>query len=288
MLTSALSLTEYSLRTAGAEVILDLAPHLPHVLADAVQLQQVFVNLLINAQQALLESPEPRRLHLASYEDHAANRLRVMVSDNGPGVPAAHRSRIFDPFFTTKPTGVGTGMGLSLSHGIVSAHRGTIVVQDSPEGGACFVVTLPLEAPEPPVAASQPEASSRIAPQTILIVDDEREVAEMLSDLLQRVGHQTAIASSGNTALNDLARRDYDLVVCDIHMPDLNGLDFYRRVQASHPQVIDRLLFVTGDTLGTTVRRFLAQTGCRYLEKPLEPKEVIRVVHTMLSEKRGI
>ncbi len=100
----------------------------------------------------------------------------------------------------------------------------------------------------------------------------------MLSDILQRAGHRTTVVSSGNAALDYLGKHDCDMILCDIHMPDLNGFDFYRRVQASYPHLIDRLIFVTGDTLGTTVRNFLSDTGCRYLEKPLEPKDVIRMV----------
>ena len=163
LLTSALSLVSYSLRTAGVEVKLDLALDLPALLADAVQLRQVFMNLLVNAQQALLETPEPRRLQLTTYHDRTSDLLHAVVSDNGPGVPAEIRSRIFDPFFTIKPMGVGTGVGLSLSHGLVTAHRGTIAVEEPPAGGARFVVTLPLAPPSRQLPQASPKSRTELS-----------------------------------------------------------------------------------------------------------------------------
>lgn len=287
LIAAALDLVGYGLRTAGVEVRLDLAPDLPDLLADAAQLQQVFSNLLVNAQQALLEAPEPRQLRITTSHEQASNTLRVVVSDNGPGVHEHVRSRIFDPFFTTKPVGMGTGIGLSLSHGIVSAHGGTITLENPPEGGARFVVALPLVTAEPSVEADTGEENRHAESHTILIVDDEPEVADMLSDILRRAGHRTAIAPSGNVALADLAVHDYDLLLSDLHMPDLNGMDLYRHLQTSHPYLLERIIFITGDSLGTTVRSFLAETGRPYLEKPFMPSEVLHLVHQLLRQSHA-
>jgi two-component system NtrC family sensor kinase len=282
LIVSALDLVSYGLRTAGVEVRLDLAPDLPEMLADAAQLHQVLANLFVNAQQALLSVPEPRWLQVTTQWAPLTHLLQVAVTDNGPGVPASIRSRIFDPFFTTKPMGIGTGVGLSLSHGIITAHGGTLLLETPPAGGARFVITLPQGAVPSRGETEVAPAESSVTPHAILIVDDEVEIAEMLSDILRRAGHHTTTAHSGNAALSCLAVSGYDLILSDLHMPDLNGLDFYRRVQTIHPHMAERFVFLTGDTLGATVRGFLLETGVPYLEKPILPKEVLSLVRRLL------
>jgi two-component system NtrC family sensor kinase len=135
--SAALDITAYAVRTSGIEVTLDLADDMPPILADAGQLHQVLLNLIINAQHALQDQPQPRRLRVTSCHDSAADMIRITVADNGPGIPAELRARIFEPYFTTKPTGIGTGVGLAVSLGIVEAHGGTLTV-DCP-GGRCRV-----------------------------------------------------------------------------------------------------------------------------------------------------
>jgi two-component system NtrC family sensor kinase len=282
LIPTALELVGYGLRTAGIAVRLDLAADLPDLLADATQLHQVFTNLMINAQQALIEVPEPRWLHIATRYDQTAHGLQVTVTDNGPGVPAPIRSRIFDPFFTTKPMGIGTGVGLSLSHGIITAHGGTLFLENPSGGGARFVITLPLAVPPPVTVEEVPGAHPAHTARTILIVDDEPEVAEMLRDLLQRAGHMPTVVHSGRAALAHLAAGAFDLVLSDVHMPELNGLELYRHIQTTYPSLRQRLILITGDTLGTTVQNFLATTQVPYLEKPFVPRDVLDLVQRLL------
>ena len=143
---AAIELVTYALRTDEIDLTLDLADGSPHLWADADQLNQVVTNLVVNAQQALQASPAPRRISVTTRFDQDAGTIRLMVADNGPGVPADIRSRIFDPFFTTKPAGLGTGVGLSLVHNIVYGHGGTIVLDETPGGGATFAAELPVRA----------------------------------------------------------------------------------------------------------------------------------------------
>lgn len=278
---AALKLIEYSLRTAGIEIILDLQPDLPEISADSDQLNQVFANLFINAQQALLECPEPRRLTIKTRSQADQQQLRVEISDNGPGIPESIRSRIFDPFFTTKPMGAGTGVGLSLSHGIITAHDGALTYQDADQGGACFIITLPVHRSEEDMKALATNTDRAAALLDILVVDDEPEVAEIIMEILQRAGHRIAVANSGNSALELIRQNQYDIVLSDLHMADLNGQDFYRRLKIDYPPLSERIAFITGDSLSAVVQRFLRESERPCLEKPFTPQELLQLVETI-------
>lgn len=145
VVAAALEITDYALRSGGVEVVRELDADIPRILADADQLHQVFMNLIINAQQALQEQAPPRRIVLASRFDGNADVVTISVADNGPGIPEALRTRIFEPYFTTKPTGMGTGVGLSVSHAIVEQHGGRLTVDCPAEGGTRFTIDLPCE-----------------------------------------------------------------------------------------------------------------------------------------------
>ena len=283
LLEAAVELMGYGLRTADIATVLDLDPDLPELAADADQLTQVFTNLIANAQQALLEVPPPRRLEIASRLARAERAVRISVTDNGPGVPEAARSRIFEPFYTSKPVGAGTGIGLSFSYGVVAAHGGQLTLDAPPAGGARFVVTLPLApaapAPAPVICPERPD----LEPRAILIVDDEPDVAELLGELLTGAGHRVDRAASGNQALRRLAQRSYDAILSDLKMPDLDGPGLYRRLRQTHPHLLERLVFISGDTLGLGASAFLARTGRPLLEKPFVPAEVLQVVERVLN-----
>ena len=278
---AALEIVAYGLRTADIEVARELAPDLPAVHGDADQLHQVLANLLVNAQQALQTVPLPRRLRAATGSDGEA--VWVAVSDNGPGIPAGIVNRIFDPFFTTKPQGVGTGVGLSVSHGIVAAHGGQILVESEPGAGSTFTVRLPSARVERALEgeAEPPRAHRRAR---ILVVDDEPEIARLLTDILQGDGHETASASSGREALDWLSGREIDLIISDLRMPDMDGPSLYRALAEHRPELLTRLVFITGDTLAADITGFLSETGASVIEKPLDPPDVSRRVQALLAD----
>src|SRR5690349_17038190 len=186
VIAAALDITAYAIRTSGIEVELFLAADLPQILADADQLHQVLLNLIVNAQQSLQEHPAPRRISVTSSIDAGAGTLRIAVADNGPGIDPRHRARIFDPYFTTKPTGMGTGVGLAVSLGIAEAHGGTLVVDCPPEGGAVFTVSLPVGTLATADVASASTWAAGTRRRTILVVDDEAEIREALADKIGR------------------------------------------------------------------------------------------------------
>jgi signal transduction histidine kinase len=148
VVSAAFDMTAYTVRTSGIQVAPDLGRDIPPILADADQLHQVLLNLIVNAQHVLQERPGPRRIRVTTRFDQAAGAVRVAVSDNGPGIPEQLRARVFEPYFTTKPSGLGTGVGLAVSHSIAQAHGGTLTL-DCPEmGGAVFTITLPVCPPD--------------------------------------------------------------------------------------------------------------------------------------------
>lgn len=280
---SALEITSYALRSADITLERSLPDDLPPVWGDVDQLSQVVMNLIVNAEQALADTVADRRLRIAIERDDAADLLRLTVEDNGPGIPDELQLKVFDPFFTTKEVGVGTGVGLSVSRGIVEAHDGQIMVRRGLGGGSAFVVTLPISTHDD--AASSPATAAKDSGRQgrILVVDDETDVADMLGDVLALDGHSVTTAHSGNEALDLLANQSFDLILSDMRMPDVDGPGLHMKIKNAYPDMVDRMLFITGDSLGPGARGFLEGTGLPYLEKPVTPQELRRRVFEMLA-----
>jgi two-component system NtrC family sensor kinase len=275
---AALEITQYSLRTSAIEVQLDLAEDAPLILADPDQLHQVVMNLIVNAQQALQDWHLTRRLALTSRYDATTESISLSVADNGPGIPAALRQRIFEPYFTTKPTGLGTGVGLSVSLGIVETHGGTLGVDCPPTGGTVFTVRLPAGGANALDAAREVNLDPSNGRRRLLVVDDEVEVRETLAEILITAGHTVETAASGREALQLMAEAHFDAILTDIRMPELDGREFYREVARRWPERVRRVVFVTGDTLTKGLREFAVECGRPVIEKPFLPGEVRRIV----------
>ena len=280
----AVELLAYPLRVDNVEVRLDLADDLPTLWADPHQLHQVVVNLVTNAHHAMHGSTAARRLTIRTRFDAAAARVSLEVSDTGPGIPAEVLGRIFEPFFTTKPVGQGTGLGLSLCQGIVEGHGGTIRAGSTLGEGAVFTIELPVVAP-PTGDGEESVTATRVLPpgSRILVVDDEPDVAGVLTDLLKAENGQVETASDGLAALAKLGQAEYDLILCDVRMPGLDGPDLYRALGRSHPELLSQFVFLTGDTLNPESREFVQQTGAPCLSKPFDFDEVYRVVGRALG-----
>jgi two-component system NtrC family sensor kinase len=243
----------------------------------------VVVNLLTNGHQALRQQPPPRRITITTRGDAQGGVVTLTVADNGPGIPPEIRTRIFEPFFTTKAVGQGTGLGLSLCQGIVEAHGGVLRLDDAPAGGAVFRIELPvLPPPVQEVATVNGVKDAPITGKRILVVDDEGEVSTILAELLSVDRHEVDTAQNGTDALEKIRRQRYDLVVSDLLMPEMDGPGLYRAVEASDPELARRFVFITGDTLGATVRDFLDAAGRPTLTKPFDFDEVLRVIQGAL------
>src|SRR5713226_2498213 len=281
----AVELLAYPLRVDSVEIALELAPDLPEIWADPHQLHQIVVNLVSNAHQAMRAITTRRRIILTTRPDATPDRVQLEVADTGPGISEEIQRRIFEPFFTTKPVGQGTGLGLSLCQGIVERHGGSIRVASHPGHGAVFCVELPIDLRRPlgPEAAKAVSVSP-IRERTVLIVDDDRDVAETLWDLLRLDGHHAEIVANGGLALEKLRAGRYDLILSDVKMPELDGPQFYDQLERRHPTFLRRVAFLTGDTLSPETRAFLERTGVPTMAKPFTLEQVRQVLQQTAHE----
>jgi PAS domain S-box-containing protein len=280
---AALDLAAYGLRGAGVRVTRELAPGLSQVSGDPDQLHQVVLNLLVNAQQALEGQPQPRELTLRTCVGNTPGTIVLEVADNGPGVPGEVRRRIWEPYFTTKPQGSGTGIGLSFSRGIVEAHGGSLdLVETMPGTGANFRMVL-LAAGKADTSEADVRSDRSIARGTVLVVDDEPALARTLARLVERLGWTCEIAVGGSVAMERLAARDYDAVLCDVRMPDVDGPALLAWLVAERPHLVERLGFVTGDTLGAAAAAFLAASGRPSVEKPFTREAVAALLVSLVG-----
>ena len=285
LIGDALQLAEYQLRTAGIASSVECDAHVPPIMGDRDQLHQVLVNLIINAQQALEASDTPAKKLVIRTSVLADGQVAIDICDNGPGIAPDVAGRIFEPFFTTKPQGVGTGVGLSFSHGIIEAHGGRLHLVPS-EKGATFRIELPAaEAVDMEVVAPSSSASAPLGEpaRRALVVDDEPDIADTIRELLQREGFKVTVASDGAAALMALDRDDFDIVLSDLRMPGVSGPEMYARVREIRPHLLSRIAFVTGDTLGASMDNFLKESGRPVLEKPFTRAGVRCLVSALID-----
>ena len=273
----------YSLRTANVEVREELDPELPPVLGDGGQLEQVLLNLVVNAEQALEECAGPRCLTLRTHGGAAG--VSVHVVDSGPGIAPEHLEHLFDPFFTTKPPGQGTGLGLSLVHRIVAEHGGEIHVESRAGVETCFRIDLPTAPAEDPREEPELERAAASRPLRVLVVDDEEAVRHALSRFLVRSGHTVDEAADGMRALAllDADPAGYDVILSDLRMPGLGGAELLARLREGGRGEDRRLVFLTGDTASEYATRILGEVDVPVLTKPVDLKSVARVVEEMAA-----
>jgi signal transduction histidine kinase/PAS domain-containing protein len=275
---TALDVAGYGLRSAGVNVVVDLADALPPVTADGDQLAQVFTNLIINAEHALAKNSDTGELRLSTFHDQETNEVVAEVCDNGDGIPNDIKSRIFEPFFTTKEINHGTGVGLAFSHRVIDSHGGTLTVHSVPGEGANFFVRLPATPDVGDDTANSPIPHPARNPCRVLVIDDEEYIAELVRDLLEEAHYKVTTVSSARTALNLIGDEHFDVILSDFKMPGLDGQDLYRALMDLDPGLIDRLGYIAGDTMGQKVTNFFKSTGSPYIEKPVSAPELFALV----------
>ena len=277
------ALRSYHLSTLNITVSLDLDPGEPKIWADPSELQQMILNLLINAEQALVTVDGPRTIVVRTRADDAEARLEI--ADSGPGIPAEIRSKIFDPFSTTKPEGVGTGLGLSICYGIAREHGGKLWVESEPGHGALFGVTLPRDPRElsPPQPPPPPHVAPPAGELTVLVVDDETALRNALLRFLERRGISGEGVSDGAAALRVLQQRRFDVIISDVRMPGMSGREFLERLQRDRPELVARVVFSTGDTFAPDTAALLKEAGVPTVTKPFDFAMLVSVIREVAT-----
>jgi len=285
------SALEAALNIAGNEIrqkarlVRDYEP-VPAVEANPNRIEQVLLNLLLNAVQAL-PATDAHEHEVRATLRSSGGQVSIVIQDTGSGIPEYALSKIFDPFYTTKPVGVGTGLGLSICRSIVRGLGGEITVRSVLGEGSAFTVTLPASANRVDEKAGRSRSISP-PPQLrgrILIVDDEAPVARTLKAVLE-IEHDLTLAETGAQALEAISTRDdshFDVIMCDLMMPGMSGMELYERIRQSHPGLEDRLVFMTGGVSMERARQFLATTSNLTLEKPFDFERLRRTLRRLVA-----
>jgi PAS domain S-box-containing protein len=271
IVTSSVNIVRHAVKHR-AQLVLDLAPNLPAVRGDDNGLSQVIVNLVVNAAQAIPEgNPELHTVRVTTESDE--RRVTIRVTDDGSGIAPDLVSRIFEPFFSTKAPGVGTGLGLSICHGIVRAHGGSIRVRSEIGKGSEFIVELPREL-RVEMHREDHAVVSKNAPARILVIDDEPSFGDALREMLSDV-HEVTVVRSGRDGVEHIQDgEDYDMVLCDVMMPDIGGLGVYEEVRRTAPWIAARFVFMTGGVATESARELLEFVDRPRLTKPFTRNDV--------------
>ena len=279
LLSECLDIRAHDLQMKNIQIIKEFN-EVPPTIADPNQLRQVFMNIITNAEQAIKDYRDHGTIKVGVWKKNGG--LEVRVCDDGPGISMEKTTRIFEPFYTTKDPGKGTGLGLAISHTIVAEHEGTIKVERSPIGGAAFVINLPLIAPPPgiPLALAEPALSSEKA--RVLVVDDEQSLRKIISIAMKKEGHEVFTSSSAFEALDLLKQEEVDLIILDMKMPGMGGIEFCGRLTPPLPS----LLLISGDTVSEEIQTFAKETGADFLPKPFTIKEVTNAVRNLLQRSK--
>jgi two-component system, cell cycle sensor histidine kinase and response regulator CckA len=284
-----LGLRAYEQRITNITVLPALASGLPQVFADGHQVKQVLLNLLMNAEQAMLAAHGRGTIVIRTWHDGAKSVVVLEVNDDGPGVAEDVQGKIFDPFFTTKEVGKGTGLGLTVAYAIVQEHGGRITLKSTRGAGASFFVELPVMRAKvatqrrSQTTPTQPTSPDLFKGARVLVVEDEAALATAVKEAFADAGFVVDRAGDGEEGLSRVAQNHYDLIVCDLKMPRVDGIRFYRAMTAATPALARRVIFVTGDVAGTDAERFLEESGCRWLSKPFRLADLLRAAREALA-----
>jgi signal transduction histidine kinase len=276
-----IAIRAFEQRAGNIAIIQALAAGLPPVFVDPHQIQQVLLNLMVNAEQAMIDSHGRGTLVLRSWQDADRDAVILEVADDGPGVPKDMETRIFDPFFTTK----GTGLGLTVAYAIAQEHGGRLVMGPRQERGASFRLELPIGTTPIRAPDAQPIESLPAVPKgtRALVVEDENALGDAVAAALGDEGFVVDRAGDGEAALELVSKRRYDVILCDLKMPRVDGITFFRELSATMPALAARVVFMTGDVAGTEAGRFLEESGCRWIPKPFRLRDLVRAAREALE-----
>jgi PAS domain S-box-containing protein len=286
LIDNTLKLREYVLKTNKIVVVTRYDPQLPWVIVDPAQLQQVFLNLIVNAEQAMKQAHGMGNLTITT--EKKGNVISISFQDDGPGISAENMGRLFEPFFTTKEPGEGTGLGLSISRSIVLEHNGKFMAESTEGHGAMFVVQIPMIENQPEIAEAPtpvPEVKSSATKKgRILVIDDEPGVRALLDSRLTKIGHSVDTISDAASAMEMIdAGTRYDVIITDVRMPGMSGFELYTLILRKMPEMKNRFIFITGDVMGADIKAFIHQNHLCAFSKPFETRALLDKIESMLS-----
>jgi PAS domain S-box-containing protein len=283
ILRSTIALRSYELRVNNIDVMEDFETDLPRTMMDPQQLQQVFLNLLTNAEYAMKEAHGHGRLEIQTRVNLDRSLIRVSFKDDGSGISEENLLRVFEPFFTTKET--GTGLGLSVSYGIIQEHGGNIFAQSRLGEGATFTVEFPIiELEERVVTSGEEKLEAQILGKKVLVIDDEPVILDLVRNILEREGLNVETVSNGELALSKIKKKTYDLIIIDLKMPGLDGISLYRGIVKRNLKLFNRIMFFTGDTIGSETRTFFEEIQAEYIFKPFDNADFLKSVKRILEK----
>jgi PAS domain S-box-containing protein len=283
IIATTLDLRAYEMETGNIKVITHLDPDLPGTIADGGQLQQVFLNIIMNAETEMKLAHGKGNLFIKT--ETIDNTIRISFKDDGPGIAKENLERIFEPFFTTREVGKGTGLGLSVCHGIVTEHGGRIYAESKLGKGATFIVELPIVTKPEQLKLADPVAdeSERVDGASILVVDDEPAILQFLTRVLTEEGHQVETVDNAAEALERLGSKRYRLILLDIKLPEVSGIELYKRIQQMAKSLAKRVVFITGDIIGEDTKNFLTRTKALCITKPFDTEQLKKDINDILT-----
>ncbi|MGA7728804.1 MAG: PAS domain S-box protein [Dehalococcoidales bacterium] len=285
IIDNTLKLREYVLKTNNIQVVKRFDADLPSTFADPGQLQQVFLNLIVNAEQAMKKANGKGTLTITT--EAKDNNIYASFQDDGPGISKENLRHLFEPFFTTKDVGEGTGLGLSLSRSIILEHNGIMRVESEFGQGATFIIELPI-IEEPPAEDAANKITqgqlSLIKSGRIMVIDDELPVRTLLEKVLTPMGYSIETVDDADTVLNRLkAGEKYDVILLDIRMPGMSGTELYTHILEKAPELKGRIIIITGDVMGLDIKEFLTKHNLPSLSKPFDIKLLKEIIDKIIK-----
>jgi len=281
--TSSMTLNEIRYRARFEQQVGD---NLPPIVGSRAKLSQVLVNLLINAAHSIKQGSSNDNLIEVTC-DREEDNVVIRVSDTGCGIPESERNDIFDAYYTTKKHGLGTGLGLAISRDIATLHKGSLDVESTVGTGTTFTLTLPvhtsLVAPtvDPPTKAKLPTTTTK-GRQRVLLIDDEPLLLKSLARML-RSHHDVVTAIGGAAGIASLAEQEFDVIICDVMMPEVDGLHVYEALKESYPELLSKLAYLSGGVFTDRMSEFLGTTQPRILDKPVTRDELLSAIAALSS-----
>lgn len=272
------SLREYDLRMRNIDISTDFDESIAPVLLDAGRIQQVLLNLINNSAEAATQAKECK---IRIGTSHTEDRITVWISDTGKGIPQALQENVFEPFVSSHSNRGHTGLGLSLSREIIEDHGGTIQLVSVEGQGTRITIDLPLvQAPPEPAGSPEPpiEGPQRFENQFALSIDDEVDNAELVAVILERMGFHVEVMTESPAALRRLAQESFDLVVCNIRMPEIDGRQLYRDLKKVRPRSFPKMIFTTGDAVDPDARLFVENNKLCLISKPFMSENLIQTI----------